>query len=117
MTMQRAAAYSIVAAIAVGIIDGIVDGSYRKAVSDRKKEGAANPLKDAVIGTGEDTGNCFTVRKFFDSLEAGGKGTITVGAACGVAGIISGTITMTGLANEMINAIVVPYRGRSYCHA
>ena len=106
MTMQRAAAYSIVAAIAVGIIDGIVDGSYRKAVSDRKKEGAANPLKDAVIGTGEDTGNCFTVRKFFDSLEAGGKGTITVGAACGVAGIISGTITMTGLANEMINAIV-----------
>ena len=40
------------------------------------------------------------------SLEAGGKGTITVGAACGVAGIISGTITMTGLANEMINAIV-----------
>ena len=40
------------------------------------------------------------------SLEAGGRGTITVGAACGVAGIISGTITMTGLANEIINAIV-----------
>ncbi len=76
MTMQRAAAYSIVVAIAVGIVDGFVSG------------------------------NRFTLKKFFESLEAGGRGTITVGAACGVAGIISGTITMTGLANEMINAIV-----------
>ncbi len=106
MTMQRAAAYSIVAAIAVGIIDGIFDGSYRRAVSDLKRDGSASPLRDAIIGNNEDSGNCFTVKKFFDSLEAGGKGTITVGAACGVAGIISGTITMTGLANEMINAIV-----------
>jgi TRAP transporter 4TM/12TM fusion protein len=47
-----------------------------------------------------------TPTKFFDALEAGGKGTITVAAACGLAGIISGSITMTGLANEMINAIV-----------
>lgn len=31
---------------------------------------------------------------------------ITVAAACGVAGIIAGTITMTGLANAMINGIV-----------
>ncbi len=76
MTMQRAASFAIVAAIAVGIIDGFVGGER------------------------------FTIKKFFEALEAGGKGTITVGAACGVAGIISGTITMTGLANEMINAIV-----------
>ena len=76
MTMQRAAAYSIVVTIAVGIVDGFVSGDH------------------------------FTLKKFFESLEAGGRGTITVGAACGVAGIISGTITMTGLANEMINAIV-----------
>ena len=76
MTMQRAAAYSIAAAIIVGVIDGFV------------------------------TGNRFTLKKFFEALEVGGRGTITVGAACGVAGIISGTITMTGLANEMINAIV-----------
>ncbi|MCR5410167.1 MAG: TRAP transporter permease [Lachnospiraceae bacterium] len=76
MTMQRAAAFSIVAAIVVGILDGFAGGER------------------------------FTLKKFFEALEAGGKGTITVGAACGVAGIISGTITMTGLANEMINAIV-----------
>ena len=53
-----------------------------------------------------DKDNRITPRKFFDALEAGGKGTITVAAACGVAGIISGSITMTGLANEMINGII-----------
>ena len=31
---------------------------------------------------------------------------ITVAVACGVAGIIAGTITMTGLANILINGIV-----------
>ena len=106
MTMQRAAAYSIIAAIVVGIVDGIFDGSYRTAIADLKRDGSSKPVSDALIGNNDDSGNCFTVKKFFDSLEAGGKGTITVGAACGVAGIISGTITMTGLANEMINAIV-----------
>ena len=106
MTMQRAAAFSILAAIAVGIIDTLVDRSYSTAAKDLKAAGSTHPLADAIIGTKEETGNCFTLKKFFDALEAGGKGTITVGAACGVAGIISGTITMTGLANEMINAIV-----------
>ncbi|MCR4657439.1 MAG: TRAP transporter permease [Lachnospiraceae bacterium] len=106
MTMQRAAAYSIVAAVVVGILDGLFDGSYRKASDELKKNGSANPVRDLLLGSKEETGNCFTLKKLVDSLEAGGKGTITVGAACGVAGIISGTITMTGLANEMINAIV-----------
>ena len=47
-----------------------------------------------------------TPAKILDALQAGGKSAITVGAACGAAGIISGTITMTGLANELINVIV-----------
>lgn len=50
--------------------------------------------------------NRITPSKILEALEAGGKSAITVGAACGVAGIISGTITMTGLANDIINAIV-----------
>ncbi|WP_330579098.1 TRAP transporter permease [Bilifractor porci] len=53
-----------------------------------------------------DKDNRITPRKILDALEAGGKSTITVAAACGVAGIISGSITMTGLANDLINAIV-----------
>ncbi|NLD88200.1 MAG: TRAP transporter fused permease subunit [Clostridiales bacterium] len=47
-----------------------------------------------------------TPKRFFEALAAGGQGMITVAAACGIAGIIAGTITMTGLANMMINGIV-----------
>ncbi|MBQ4259031.1 MAG: TRAP transporter permease [Lachnospiraceae bacterium] len=47
-----------------------------------------------------------TPKRLFEALAAGGKGMITVAAACGVAGIIAGTLTMTGLANIMINGIV-----------
>lgn len=53
-----------------------------------------------------DRQNKITSKKLIDALEAGGRGTITVAAACGVAGIISGCITMTGLANELINGII-----------
>jgi len=51
-------------------------------------------------------GNRITPKRIWEALAAGGKGMITVAAACGVAGIIAGTITMTGLANVMINGIV-----------
>ena len=50
--------------------------------------------------------NRITPKKIFEALAAGGQGMITVAAACGVAGIIAGTITMTGLANMLINGIV-----------
>ena len=60
----------------------------------------------AIVVSLFDKDNRITPAKFFDALEAGGKSTITVAAACGVAGIISGSITMTGLANELINGII-----------
>ena len=47
-----------------------------------------------------------TVAKFLEALEAGGRSTISVAAACGMAGIIAGCITMTGLASTLITAIV-----------
>ncbi|MBO4940626.1 MAG: TRAP transporter permease [Clostridia bacterium] len=50
--------------------------------------------------------NRITPKRIWEALAAGGQGMITVAAACGVAGIIAGTITMTGLANVMINGIV-----------
>ena len=43
---------------------------------------------------------------FFDALAAGAKSCITVAAACGMAGVISGCINMTGLASKLISAIV-----------
>ncbi len=50
--------------------------------------------------------NRITLKRIWEALAAGGQGMITVAAACGVAGMIAGTITMTGLANMMINGIV-----------
>ena len=47
-----------------------------------------------------------TPKRLLEALAAGGQGTITVAAACGVAGVIAGTITMTGLANMLFNGIV-----------
>ena len=47
-----------------------------------------------------------TPKRIWEALAAGGQGMITVAAACGVAGIIAGTITMTGLATVILNGIV-----------
>ncbi|MBR0208649.1 MAG: TRAP transporter fused permease subunit [Oscillospiraceae bacterium] len=43
---------------------------------------------------------------FFDALANGAKSSVTVAAACAVAGIIGGCITITGLASQIIIAIV-----------
>lgn len=55
-----------------------------------------------------------TLAKFFDALEAGGKGTITVAVACAMAGIVAGCITSTGLASKLITAIVAVSGGRAF---
>ena len=76
-TSQRSIQY----AAAIAIVATIVVGLFNRA----------NPI---------------TPKKIWQALAAGGQGMITVAAACGIAGIIAGTITMTGLANMMINGIV-----------
>ena len=48
---------------------------------------------------------------FFDALANGAKSSISVAAACGVAGIIGGCITVTGLASQIITAIVTVSNG------
>lgn len=50
--------------------------------------------------------NRISPKRIFEALAAGGQGMITVAVACGVAGIIAGTITMTGLATMLINGIL-----------
>lgn len=67
---------------------------------------AAFAIVLAIVVSLFDKENRITPKKILEALEQGGKSAITVGAACGVAGIISGAITMTGLANDLINAIV-----------
>ncbi|MBQ6363193.1 MAG: TRAP transporter permease [Lachnospiraceae bacterium] len=43
---------------------------------------------------------------FVNALEGGAKNTISVAIACGVAGVIAGVVTMTGLGQILISAIV-----------
>ena len=94
-TMSHSAAYSILAAIAVGFVNFFLQG--------KRGEGAAEPQS-----AGKALGSAGK-RSFFsavESLEAGSRGAITVAVACSMAGIIAGCITVTGLASILINAIV-----------
>ena len=65
--------------------------------------GLVNTIAGRVTKSG-DTSDHLTFGKIIDALEAGAKGSITVAAACGVAGIISGCITVTGLASKLLRA-------------
>ena len=49
---------------------------------------------------------------FVDALENGARNCLSVGAACGIAGIIAGVVTMTGLGQILISAIVSVAQGR-----
>ena len=44
--------------------------------------------------------------KFLGALETGARNTLSIAVACGIAGIIAGVVTMTGLGQVFISAIV-----------
>ena len=90
-TMQTSAAIAIVVTVAVGIVNNVVN----------KVAGIDEPSEQ------------FTVTKFFDALEAGGKSTITVAVACAMAGLVAGCITTTGLASTLITTIVKVSGGKA----
>ena len=50
--------------------------------------------------------NRMTVNGFFDALENGARNCLSIAVACGVAGIIAGVVTLTGLGQVFISAIV-----------
>lgn len=50
--------------------------------------------------------NMKNVGTYINALESGTKSTLSVGVACGMAGIIAGVVTYTGLGQILINAIV-----------
>ena len=91
-TMQTSATIAIIVTIAVGIITNIINKVTK------------NP----------DQSDNITVGKFFDALEAGAKGTISVAAACAMAGLVAGCITTTGLASKLITAIVRVSGGQAF---
>ena len=100
-TMQFSAAIAILMAIAVGVINNVARYCREKKAGGEMTNTSGSTVKAAVgIGGG------FGPKSIFDALDAGGRGCITVGVACGVAGVIAGCLTVTGLASKMINAIV-----------
>ncbi len=87
-TLQFSAAIAIVLTILVSLPNIYLDSKKQH------KEGfAVHAVKDlgAMIG---------------GSLEAGGRGCITVAVACSMAGIVAGCITVTGLASKLVSAVV-----------
>ncbi len=94
-TMSHSAAYSILAAIAVGAVNFYL--TRRRGTEQEAGQSAGA----AIVGAGKDTfSSCV------GALESGAKGAITVAVACAMAGMIAGCITVTGLASILINAIV-----------
>lgn len=67
---------------------------------------AAIAIIAAIVVSFFNKENRITPKLIWEALSSGGQGMIAVAAACAVAGMIAGTITMTGLANMMINGIV-----------
>ena len=100
-TMQFSAAIAILMAIAVGVINNVARYCREKKAGGEMTNTSGSAVKASVgIGGG------FGPKSIFDALDAGGRGCITVGVACGIAGVIAGCLTVTGLASKMINAIV-----------
>jgi len=83
-TMQSSAAIAILITIVVGAMNNIVNKMTHE----------------------EDTSDNISIGKILEAMEAGGKGTISVAAACAMAGIVAGCITTTGLASTLLRAIV-----------
>ena len=97
-SLQFSATIAILIAIAVSLPNAIL-GSRGEGVS------AAGVVKSAAVKTGS---------MIFNSLVAGGRGCITVIVACSMAGMVSGCITVTGLASRLISGVVsissaIPY--------
>ena len=81
-TMSRAAILATLVAIAVSIANTLIARIMHVPVEDE-----------------------MSVTKFFDALENGGRNTLSVAVACGIAGIIAGVVTMTGLGAILVSGI------------
>ena len=101
-TMQSSAALAIAVTIVVGLISNIAN-----AVADaRRGSGSFGGNFARSLVAKESPAENISLSKIIDALEAGGRGTITVAAACAMAGVVAGCILTTGLASTLLRAIV-----------
>ena len=91
-TMAYSATLSILVAMLVGVIHKIIPHiGLSKEGKEEEEEGEKPSL---------------SFRWILDAFENGSRSSITVVVACGIAGIISGCITVTGLASILLGTIV-----------
>ena len=107
MTMQSSAAWSIIATIAVGAVSNYLRMRKVLKMTQNSDPGAAAEA-DKVAG------QMFRPIHVFEALESGGRSCISVAVACGIAGLICGCLTVTGLASTVINAIVTISKGKLF---
>ncbi len=75
---------------------------------------AAVSIVAAILVSLPDKETRMTPAIFVDALANGAKSSISVAAACCIAGIIAGCITMTGLASQIITAIITVANGSNF---
>ena len=107
MTMQSAAAWSILATIVVGVVSNYLRMWKVMKLSEQEDPRAAAEAEKVEK-------QMFRPIHVFQALENGGRSCISVAVACGVAGIICGCLTMTGLASTVINGIVLISQGKLF---
>ena len=106
-TMQSSAAIAILVTIVVGVVSNVINAV---AVKRQTGKGVARTFLNSLVSR-DPGGDGISFVKVVDALEAGGKGTITVAAACAMAGVVAGCIVSTGLASKLLRAIVAASAG------
>ena len=92
-TMAYSAAISIVGAFFIGLINF----TFTQIRERGEGETIGSAIREALH---------IAAYASYEALQAGAKNCIAVAAACAMAGLIAGCITVTGLASTLINAIV-----------
>ena len=107
MTMQSSAAWSILATIVVGVVSNYLRMRKVLKLTGKNDETAKEEAEKVEK-------QMFRAIHVFEALENGGRSCISVAVACGIAGIICGCLTMTGLASTVINGIVLISKGKLF---
>ena len=95
-TMARSAIISTILCIAVALVPYVFRLMEKNATGNR-----AASLKEL-----EEECHAMDVETFFSALASGAQNCLSIAIACGIAGIIAGVVTMTGLGQIFISAIV-----------
>lgn len=92
-TMAYSAAISILGAFVIGYINFFITELREREEGESIGQVFASVTKLALVTA-------------YEALQAGAKSCVTVAVACGMAGLIAGCITVTGLASTLVNTIV-----------